>query len=86
MKNLIKNDPILSVILVLIFITVIFIAHNCVYMWFHAPLDQATSDYWTKTQTFLGVTLTTEVLGGFAYRAIKSKKKEDTDINQPQQN
>lgn len=77
MKDLIKNDPILSVILILILVTVLFIAHNCVYMWFHAPLDQITTDYWIKTQTFLGVTLSMEVLGGFSYRALKPKFRNE---------
>ena len=84
-KKLIDNDPIMAVILLLIAVTIVFIAHSCVFMWYHFPLDAQTYDYWIKTQMFLGISLSTELLGGFGYNAYKHKVKKDIGIEEIQE-
>lgn len=75
-----KIDTIFIVILVLIGVSVLFIAYNCVYMWTH-PLTAIESDYMIKTQTFLGISLGAELIGGFGYKTVKKKIEGTNDKN-----
>ena len=72
-----KIDVIFTVIIILIAISVIFIAYSCVYMWTHT-LSQVDSDFFKSTQQFLGVTLCGELLGGFIYKASKNFAPQNT--------
>lgn len=80
-KKLVNDDPIMAIILLLIFATAVFIAHNCIFMWYNYPISQETYDYWVKTQMFLGISLSSELLGGFGYNAYKHKVKKDEKNN-----